>query len=523
MCGLFAFCISCSNNSKQLELIPVKSGEKWGYINKKGEYVINPQFANVDFFREGLAKVVSSDGKIGFINKSGKYAIPPKFKSATTFSDGLAFVVFDGGHPICIDKSGETKFQLKQAKAVTSFSEGFALFSIVDKDGKEKYGFVNKVGNVMINPQFEDALLFSEGLAAVAQNDKWGFIDKSGKFVINPQFDAAGYFCNGLSLIEHGNRYGYINKQGKIEINPQYDEAGVFREGMAVVLSGEEYGYISKDGKFVINPQFDDAGYFYSGLALIEQGEHYGYINKQGKIEINPQFDDASRFYGDIAFVESADKWGVIDKKGKYLVNPQFDLIKTIIGDFSYVFSDFYDANLFISQFFEEAKGDSIDGFSVNSTLQSVVDNDVYGDDLRADSKYTASCNTKQKITDDICIRKTLFHFINPIYKDVTTYSNYYGYQYKTGSTKKYDFSAKIAVIEYQFGLSGDAYDKGESIANALKKEIERRYSVEMEAKDGQYAVYQDKNLSFVITYSDYFLSLYIGFDKGELRECVDE
>src|SRR5690606_31782327 len=47
VCSLIAFCVSCtstSSNQVDLKLIPVKSGEKWGYINKKGEYVINPQF-----------------------------------------------------------------------------------------------------------------------------------------------------------------------------------------------------------------------------------------------------------------------------------------------------------------------------------------------------------------------------------------------------------------------------------------------------------------------------------------------
>lgn len=49
---------SCSDTPYHLEikLIPVKSGEKWGYVDREGHYVINPQFEEADFFREGLAK-----------------------------------------------------------------------------------------------------------------------------------------------------------------------------------------------------------------------------------------------------------------------------------------------------------------------------------------------------------------------------------------------------------------------------------------------------------------------------------
>ncbi|MDR0829255.1 MAG: WG repeat-containing protein, partial [Prevotellaceae bacterium] len=185
MCSLLAFCISCSNsNQADLKLIPVKSGEKWGYINKKGEYVINPQFQDAGFFCDGVAKVVSSDGKTGYINEDGKYAIPAQFKSGTDFADGLAFVVSDGGHPTCINKKGETKFQLNQAKYVFAFSEGLALFVVKEKDDKIKSGFADKSGKVVINPQFEEARPFSEGFAAIQQKDKWGFIDKTGKIVI---------------------------------------------------------------------------------------------------------------------------------------------------------------------------------------------------------------------------------------------------------------------------------------------------------------------------------------------------
>ncbi|HDS29982.1 MAG TPA: WG repeat-containing protein, partial [Firmicutes bacterium] len=50
-------------------------------------------------------------------------------------------------------------------------------------------GFIDKTGQYVINPQFDFAFDFSEGLAPVKIAEKWGFIDKTGQFVINPQFD----------------------------------------------------------------------------------------------------------------------------------------------------------------------------------------------------------------------------------------------------------------------------------------------------------------------------------------------
>ena len=71
-----------------------------------------------------------------------------------------------------------------------------------------------KTGTYVINPQFDDAYPFSEGLAVVRIGDyetgKLGFIDKTGAFVINPQFDDAESFSEGLAAVEIDDKWGFI-------------------------------------------------------------------------------------------------------------------------------------------------------------------------------------------------------------------------------------------------------------------------------------------------------------------------
>jgi hypothetical protein len=138
----------------------------------------------------------------------------------------------------------------------------------VKQDGK--YGFIDKTGKIIINPQFNNARSFSEGLASVCiggngflcQGGNWGFIDKTGKIIINPQFDFAFPFSEGLANVNIGNKYGYIDKTGKIVINPQFDDADDFSEGLASVCKGGngvsceggKWGYIDKTGKYIWNP-----------------------------------------------------------------------------------------------------------------------------------------------------------------------------------------------------------------------------------------------------------------------------
>ncbi|WP_407711817.1 WG repeat-containing protein, partial [Campylobacter coli] len=48
---------------------------------------------------------------------------------------------------------------------------------------------MDKNGEFVIEPKFDEAWSFWEGLAAVGLNGKWGFMDKNGEFVIKPKFD----------------------------------------------------------------------------------------------------------------------------------------------------------------------------------------------------------------------------------------------------------------------------------------------------------------------------------------------
>jgi len=44
-------------------------------------------------------------------------------------------------------------------------------------------------------------------VAHVATEGKYGFIDKSGKYIIEPQFDLAGDFAEGLAAAEVGKKW----------------------------------------------------------------------------------------------------------------------------------------------------------------------------------------------------------------------------------------------------------------------------------------------------------------------------
>src|SRR5438270_4485095 len=81
---------------------------------------------------------------------------------------------------------------------------------------------MKKLGLLLVSLAIACAGIRAATLYPVEVNDRWGYIDKGGKMVINPQFDRAGSFSEGLAEVRLG-RWGYVDGSGKIVINPQFD------------------------------------------------------------------------------------------------------------------------------------------------------------------------------------------------------------------------------------------------------------------------------------------------------------
>ena len=198
----------------------------------------------------------------------------------------------------------------------------------------DKFEYIDLEGKIIINPQFEYATLFHDGLALVSSGSEkrlWGYINEEGKFAISPIYKEATVFNEGLAWVVAPNAAPKaINQKGDIVVTLQNAEkVRVYSEGLAafsVEDSIEHWGFVDNKGKVVITPQFKQVGYFSDGKCAVQNKEEkWGYINKEGKLIINCQFEDAAAFHDGQAVVEYNDKFGTINEQGKYVINPQFD------------------------------------------------------------------------------------------------------------------------------------------------------------------------------------------------------
>lgn len=386
--GCLAGLSSCSNSTVDMELIPVRSGRAYGYVDSKGFYVINPQFSSATYFRGDLA-LVEKDGKKGYINKKGGFEINPIYKEATVFSEGVAITVQEDGAPTVINPAGKALFTLKKATRMHTFCDGRAMYGQYDEKGNIHYGYVDTGGKTVIRPAYQNAHSFSEGLAAVTNNEgKWGYINTAGKLEINYQFSSAGYFHNGHAVVSDGNgSYGVIDTKGRYVINPQFSHMIADNDRYVIQFpSGNDYGWCNAKGKIIINPQFRKAWPFLeSDLAVVTNSDgSVGYIAKDGRFVINPQFSEGFFFFNSkFACVLSGNKWGFIDKEGHYVVNPQFDEVAIdmledlrldpLEGTLHFVLSDYFDTEAIVEKLRKVIANDKVDGLTFKTPLNTIL------------------------------------------------------------------------------------------------------------------------------------------------------
>lgn len=78
-----------------------------------------------------------------------------------------------------------------------------------------KYGFKGLFGRVAVEPKYDGAAKFADGMARVKLNGKWGYIDATGKEVIPPKYEQAENFANGKAKVTLNGKNFYIDKTGK--------------------------------------------------------------------------------------------------------------------------------------------------------------------------------------------------------------------------------------------------------------------------------------------------------------------
>ena len=101
------------------------------------------------------------------------------------------------------------------------------------------FGFIDNTGRQIIKINYENALNFSDGLAAVKKNGKWGFVDCEGNLVIPFKYLNAKQFSENFAFVKKISGWGFIDKSGI-----EYTDFNYF-DYYSLGWDMEVYGYLS--------------------------------------------------------------------------------------------------------------------------------------------------------------------------------------------------------------------------------------------------------------------------------------
>lgn len=348
-----------------------KSNGKVGFIDKKGNFVIRPQYDWVQGFKGGVAAVLvrtahkSEDEaniyiaeKMGAINIKGELIVPLEFATTRAVGDGMIMAQDSHYKWTLFNSSGKNICSTTFKSQFGEASEGLIWYTDEINPDMLEEGFLDRDCNkalkfYLTKSPTKNTIVPVSASAKFGNGLIWGsadgepvLINKKGDIVAWPgrmnkvKFYEVRPFSEGFSAVATGIKkvgddpfvrtdWGFVDISGKMVISAKFDAAHDFSEGLACVKKNNLYGFVDAGGREVIGLQFDDADIagFKDGLCVVVRGKKYRFIDREGKAVFGREFEEAYGFSEGLAAVKVNGKWGFIDRAGKFVIKPSFEKV----------------------------------------------------------------------------------------------------------------------------------------------------------------------------------------------------
>ncbi|MCG8478371.1 MAG: WG repeat-containing protein [Spirochaetales bacterium] len=158
----------------------INNETRWGVVNDTGTVVIEFNYFFLGQFSDGLAEAgfgnrprFARDQQFGYINRRGEVVIEPIYYNGWPFENGVTLVQYveprsavgPPTHYKVIDITGETIAILDEEIHVYSgFRGGYALIGVISESSDSVLrGFLDTTGTIVVEPVFSDVVDFMNG------------------------------------------------------------------------------------------------------------------------------------------------------------------------------------------------------------------------------------------------------------------------------------------------------------------------------------------------------------------------
>ena len=355
-----------------------------GLVTESGRIVLDPVLESIETAsfesgpgREYLAMYIlqNAEGRYAVCAADGSWcsgfdyvSVYPMELGALCVTDEEAnlAVCYAGDGSVVFDTANFSDRVMMAAGSVSTLaqSEGGLMLCTYQRGTKS---FLRADGTALNRDQgrtsyFDDALPFSEGLAAVKNNGLWGYIDTNGEYVVQPQYEQATSFTGGCAAVYGGGMWQIIDSSGAVRLE---------LPGVGEVTLG--YGHIEAGGTYYSTSTFEPA-VFYGYTGIPADG---GYWVK-GETGVRVFLSDGSQVYfsgaesllgrsGELWLVELADgEQAVMDEYSRVVIYGECSFVSDEATGETYIYNPgtrtLYDADgVFVAS---GCAGRVIDGFA---------------------------------------------------------------------------------------------------------------------------------------------------------------
>lgn len=139
-----------------------------------------------------------------------------------------------------------------------------------------------------------------------------GYSDTSGKWLIEPEYDDAGFFYDGLAAVEKDGKIGLINKKNEKVSDFIFDDIETDTE-LYIVSTGDYLGIINRNGDFIFDTVFQDISILTEGYICAQKDSLYAFYDRKGAQMTAEKFDFVLNFKDGLCPVSVSGKLGLLD------------------------------------------------------------------------------------------------------------------------------------------------------------------------------------------------------------------
>ena len=199
--------------------------------------------------------------------------------------------------------------------------------------GKEKWGYRDASGKILIEAKYYRVLPFSEnGIAAVQKSRSEGllFIDTAGKIVLDSHLNYYDY--NGNPAYEWFYAPERLTSDALGSVYFSYGYMRVTSVTFSISNSTEVLRtrelLVDKEGNFLSMPGDYTLVAYSDGIAVLEKDGKYGYYSQKGRWIVDPNYTEAMAFSGGIGVVrDQSGKYHAFDTNGNEIIPGVFDYL----------------------------------------------------------------------------------------------------------------------------------------------------------------------------------------------------